>query len=100
VENEELAREPSEAESLCKSLQVPATRPPADAGFATCPNEGERFLCRAGTVWACPKNDSAVPVAVCAHGCAREDETLSDARVDVGAATAVMCRHDDQVADP
>jgi hypothetical protein len=100
IENEELVREPNEAASLCKSLQVPATRPALDAGSATCPNEGERFLCQAGTVWACPKNDSAVPVAVCTRGCAREGETLEDPRVDVGGATSVMCIRDNAVVDP
>lgn len=50
-----------------------------------------RFVCRAGTVHACP-NGAAVPVAVCSFGCAVEEEVLTDARVDIATATNVMCR--------
>jgi len=99
VENEELVREPRDAPSLCRGGKPVSAPPPVDAGTTTCPNEGERFVCRSSTVFACPKGSSAVPVAVCTNGCAREDEALSDPSVDVGGATTVMCRRDHPTHD-
>jgi hypothetical protein len=95
----ELVRDPSAAETLCKGLPVSATTPAADAGDDVCPNEGERFLCRHGTVYACP-GASAVPVATCTNGCADDGETLADANVDIASASALMCAHDRHVARP
>ncbi len=101
LENVELVREPPEAKSLCKGLPSPATLPPPDAAdVVNCPDEGDRFWCHGGAVYACPQRASAVMVAVCTHGCAADDETISEPSVDVGTATTVMCRHDSHVTRP
>jgi hypothetical protein len=88
----ELVREPSVAGSLCRLGSPSSTLPPADAGGVACPNEGERFLCRKGTIYACPQANPGVPVAVCSFGCAQEDETLDNASVDIAVASNVMCK--------
>jgi hypothetical protein len=105
IEDVELVREPTEAKSLCKGLPSPATLPPplqADASAVTlaCPDDGDRFWCRGGTVYACPPKSPAVPISVCTFGCAADDETLSEASVDIATATTVMCRHDRAVTGP
>ncbi len=90
------------AETLCRATTTGrfSTNPPPDAGTdEPCPNEGERFLCRRGMVFACP-SASAVPVALCTHGCADEGETVADPSIDIAAATALMCSHDPSALDP
>jgi hypothetical protein len=99
LEGVELVREPSAARSLCKADKHASQPPMADAGSIECPNEGERFLCRHGTIYACPKANPGVPVAVCAFGCVQEDETLESVSVDISVATSIMCRVDRLVHD-
>ncbi len=106
VENVELAREPSLAGSLCQHpMTGTSTLPEADAATTACPNEGERYLCRRGVVYACTTQGQGVPVAICSFGCAEDDETLATPEPSISAATTVMCRpsallHDSAVAPP
>lgn len=102
VEDVTFVRDPRAAESLCRPSTAEhfATNPPLDAAAdEACTNEGERFLCRHGTVFACP-SASAVPVALCTNGCADEGETVADPSIDIAAATALMCGHDPGVLGP
>jgi len=101
AEGLELFREADDATTLCalgdgETSSVPA---PADAGAGSCPGEGERFVCHAGIVFACPGKDG-VPVSVCVRGCVEEDEALDEADVDIAKASAVLCRRGTSLRHP
>jgi len=99
LETVELVREPDVAGSLCKRVSDSSALPLVDAGSTYCPSEG-RFICRDGSVYACPQPSGlAVPVAVCTLGCAQEEETLESPGVDIGTATSVMCATRDRFHD-
>lgn len=88
-----VVRDADRARGLCKSGPGESffRSPPADAPAVRCDGHGERFVCRGGVVGACPGTEG-VPVANCAYGCVSEGETLDDPAVDLGAATAMLCK--------
>jgi hypothetical protein len=104
AEQVELARDPLEPATFCRSsTNAFAALPPAKVAPARCPADA-RFLCHGGLVFACPPSSDSVAVNECTFGCEREDESLDEPSVDIGAATLLMCRRtphaDSGVANP
>jgi len=103
AETVELAREPLDPATLCRSDSTSFARlpdPSADGG--ACPTDA-RFFCGRGVIFACPPGAPGVAVNVCTFGCEREDESLDEPNVDIAAATSLLCRRhrtDSGVAAP
>ncbi|CAN5660546.1 hypothetical protein BH09MYX1_BH09MYX1_46750 [soil metagenome] len=100
AEDVEILRDESDAISLCTPRDTTfAPDPKADAGGGACTDEGARFQCSGGVVYACASG-GAVPVASCSFGCVIEQDVADDDAIDVTRARSLMCLRHARRTDP